>query len=894
MSTPSAIERLRRILKQEEHLGYRNKAVIGGLERLSERWSADAQTECATPGQQRLVQRIVAALVAYPKLGTQAERRQAVEALHGLIDRWATADEEEDVPAGPEPSAAAPAEALPPQPEPVQRADPERVEPTEAVSPQPEPLGRGEPTPPVARAEPTEPVEAAAPVAPAEPVERQPLPPQPLLRDERSERSEPAEPRPTPVGHANLQASVSRLPGVGPKHTERLARLGVHTVGELLYLLPRRYVDYTALKPIVKLRYGEQVTIVANLWDLKSQRLPGRNATIVTGVLSDSTATLKVTWFNPYVIKQLRVGKTYVFSGKVDAYLGQLVMRNPDWEPLEREQVHTGRLVPVYPLTQGISERWMRDLQWQTVQQWGRRVVDYLPAAVRQRAGLMSLAEALEHIHFPASQQHLAEARRRLAFDELFQMQIGLLRQRRGWITLPAQPFPLSEEADQAFRAALPFAYTAAQERVVRDILADLARPQPMGRLLQGDVGSGKTVVAAHAMWAVVANGAQAAMMAPTEILAEQHYRSLTKLFQRVQGLERPVRIALVTGSLRPAERVEVLRELAEGQIDIAVGTHALIQEGVEFRRLGLAIIDEQHRFGVRQRAALRQKSQGANGDAPVPHLLVMSATPIPRTLALTLFGDLDVSVIDEMPPGRQPVKTRWMLPRERERAYAFIRRQVQAGRQAFIIYPLVEESESLDVGAAVPQYEQLCQEVFPDLRLGLLHGRLKSQEKEAVMHAMQRGDIDILVATAVVEVGVDIPNASVILIEDAERFGLAQLHQFRGRVGRGEHPSYCILISGATEGEAVERLRALEEIQDGFALAEKDLALRGPGDFLGVRQSGLPDLRVAQFGDLRILELARREAERLLAEDPDLSKPEHLPLSRRVNQFWHGEGDIS
>ncbi|MCS6843415.1 MAG: ATP-dependent DNA helicase RecG [Caldilineales bacterium] len=922
MSPPSAIERLRRILKQEEHLGYRNKAVIGGLERLSERWSADAQTECVTPDQQRLVQRIVAGLVAYSKLSTQAERRQAVEALHKLIDQWATVDGA--------PPAAEPGEARPLQAEPAEApARAPQPEPTEACALQPEPaeppaastsLATGPAAPPAepaeARAPAAEPAEARAPaaepVARAEPGEARPpqaepaeaptaKPVEPPVAPTSSATgraappAEPVEARPTPVGHANLQASVSRLPGVGPKHTERLARLGVHTVGELLYLLPRRYVDYTALKPIVKLRYGEQVTIVANLWDLKSQRLPGRNATIVTGVLSDSTASLKVTWFNPYVIKQLRVGKTYVFSGKVDAYLGQLVMRNPDWEPLEREQVHTGRLVPIYPLTQGISERWMRDLQWQAVQQWGRRVVDYLPAAVRQRAGLMSLAEALEHIHFPASQQHLAEARRRLAFDELFQMQIGLLRQRRGWVSLPAQPFPLAEEADRAFRSALPFAYTAAQERVVRDILADLAQPRPMSRLLQGDVGSGKTVVAAHAMWAVVANGAQAAMMAPTEILAEQHYRSLSKLFERVHGLERPVRIALITGSLRPAERVEVLRELAEGQIDIAVGTHALIQEGVEFHRLGLAIIDEQHRFGVRQRAALRQRNQGANGAAtPVPHLLVMSATPIPRTLALTLFGDLDVSVIDEMPPGRQPIKTRWMLPRERERAYAFIRRQVQAGRQAFIIYPLVEESESLDVGAAVPQYEQLCQEVFPDLRLGLLHGRLKSQEKEAVMHAMQRGDIDILVATAVVEVGVDIPNASVILIEDAERFGLAQLHQFRGRVGRGEHPSYCILISGATEGDAVERLRALEEIQDGFALAEKDLALRGPGDFFGVRQSGLPDLRVAQFGDLRILELARREAERLLAEDPDLAKPEHQPLSRRVNQFWHGEGDIS
>jgi ATP-dependent DNA helicase RecG len=411
-------------------------------------------------------------------------------------------------------------------------------------------------------------------------------------------------------------------------------------------------------------------------------------------------------------------------------------------------------------------------------------------------------------------------------------------------------------------------------------------------------VGSGKTAVAANAMWAVAANGAQAAMMAPTEILAEQHYRGLSRLFETLAVQERPVRVALLTGSVKGAERAATLRSLAAGDIDIAVGTHALIQEGVEFRNLGLAIIDEQHRFGVRQRATLRQKAalpEGAASDQePAPHLLVMTATPIPRTLSLTVFGDLDASVIDEMPPGRQPIKTRWMLSRERERAYSFIRRQVEAGRQAFIIYPLVEESESLSAKAAVPEYEQLCQQVFPQLRLGLLHGRMKGAEKDAVMQAMQRGEIDILVATSVVEVGIDIPNATVILIEDAERFGLAQLHQFRGRVGRGEHASYCILISDATTPNAAERLHALEQSQDGFVLAEKDLQLRGPGDFFGTRQSGLPDLKMAQLSDLRTLELAREEAARLLQIDPDLSLPEHTALARKARQFWRGDGDVS
>jgi ATP-dependent DNA helicase RecG len=551
--------------------------------------------------------------------------------------------------------------------------------------------------------------------------------------------------------------------------------------------------------------------------------------------------------------------------------------------------------VPVYPLTKGIGAKWMRNTQKRVVTEWGRRVHDHLPESVRQRAGLMTLAEALEQVHFPDSQESLRAARQRLAFDELFVIQIGVLRQRQEYRSLPGRSFPLDAAGQSAFGQALPFEYTHAQARAARAILDDLAGDRPMSRLMQGDVGSGKTAVAANAMWAVVANGAQAAMMAPTEILAEQHYRGLSKLFAGLTVQERPVRVALLTGNVKGAERAATLRALAAGEIDIAVGTHALIQEGVDFHSLGLAIIDEQHRFGVRQRAMLRNKATSdSEGREPAPHLLVMTATPIPRTLSLTVFGDLDVSVIDEMPPGRQPIKTRWLLSKERERAYSFVRRQVEAGRQAFIIYPLVEESESLSAKAAVPEYEQLCQEVFPQLRLGLLHGRMKSAEKDAVMQAMQRGDIDILVATSVVEVGIDIPNATVIVIEDAERFGLAQLHQFRGRVGRGEHASYCILISDATTPNAAERLHALEQSQDGFALAEKDLQLRGPGDYFGTRQSGLPDLKMAQLSDLRTLELAREEAARLLQIDPDLSMPEHLALARKARQFWRGEGDAS
>jgi ATP-dependent DNA helicase RecG len=446
------------------------------------------------------------------------------------------------------------------------------------------------------------------------------------------------------------------------------------------------------------------------------------------------------------------------------------------------------------------------------------------------------------------------------------------------------------------FLASLPFTMTAAQQRALADIAADLQRPQPMSRLLQGDVGSGKTAVAAAALWVAVANAAQGAIVAPTEILAEQHARSFTRQFANLHhpSAGRPVRVGLFTGKLRGSERNDALAALAAGDIDIAVGTHALMQEDVAFHNLALAVVDEQHRFGVEQRAALRQK--GAQ-----PHLLVMSATPIPRSLALTLYGDLDVSVMDEMPAGRAPIKTKWMASPQREHAYAFIRRQIEAGRQAFIIYPLVEESTSRaapaaggDVRAAVEEHSRLQSAIFPDLRLGLLHGRLKSEEKDAVMAAFAAGELHILVATSVVEVGIDVPNATVMLVEGAERFGLAQLHQFRGRVGRGEHPSYCLLVSDAQEGESIKRLRALETINNGFALAQIDLDLRGPGDFFGTRQSGLPPLHTAQLGDLRTLEAARGAAQKLFAADPSLSHPEHAGLAQQVAALWRGAGDVS
>jgi ATP-dependent DNA helicase RecG len=520
----------------------------------------------------------------------------------------------------------------------------------------------------------------------------------------------------------------------------------------------------------------------------------------------------------------------------------------------------------------------------------------------------MRLGEALSQIHFPDSQLRLQQAHRRLSFDEFFLLQLGILGQRKRFRDQTAKPLVAGVATLAAFVDALPYPLTRAQRRSLDEITSDMGRSQPMSRLIQGDVGSGKTAVAAAALWLAVANGAQGAIMAPTEILAEQHERSFTRMFS---GLEhplhgRPVRVALFTGSMPRDERERALAELADGAVDIAIGTHALIQESVSFRELALAVVDEQHRFGVEQRAALRQKGVA-------PHVLVMSATPIPRSLALTLYGDLDVSIIDEMPPGRIPVKTKWLTSVQRERAYAFIRRQVAEGRQAFIIYPFVEEGSHADVPgeasagmdgtdrshfAAVEEYARLSQDVFPELRLGLLHGRLTSEAKDAVMRGFSAGALDVLVATSVIEVGIDVPNATVIVIEGAERFGLAQLHQFRGRVGRGAHQSYCILLSDAPAGpdadDGAKRLQALETNDDGFALAQIDLEMRGPGDFFGTRQSGLPPLQTAELGDLRTLEEARAAAQRLYAEDPQFVHPDHHALAQQVAAFWSGAADLS
>jgi ATP-dependent DNA helicase RecG len=693
----------------------------------------------------------------------------------------------------------------------------------------------------------------------------------------------------------NLDAPITTLRGLSAKMSPKFRRLGVRTVRDMLYFFPRRHIDYSKQKTIAQLEVGEEQTTVATVWQAQEANFGRRRST--EAIVGDESGNMRAVWFNqPYLAKQLRTNSQLVLSGKVSLFKGVKVFQSPQYEPLVGEDlIHTGRLIPLYPLTGGLTPRVVRRLVKETVDTWAPLLPDFLPEEVRGRARLLELSDAIKQAHYPESERFKHDARKRLAFDELFLIQLGVLSRRRDWREgSPAYQIEPAVDILEAFLGSLPFTLTGAQRRALEEILADLAEPRPMTRLLQGEVGSGKTIVAAAALLATVASGYQGAFMVPTEILAEQHFLNISALLDKagckeeIEGSLRtftslhsqPITLGLLIGNMKQGEKKAVHRAISEGKVDIVMGTHALIQQEVEFERLGLAIVDEQHRFGVMQRTALRQKGMA-------PHLLVMTATPIPRSLALTLYGDLDLSVIDELPAGRQEIKTRWLAHEKREQAYRFLRKEIGEGRQAFIICPLIAESESIEAKAAVTEYERLSGEVFPDLRLGLVHGRLRSAEKEAVMRRFRQGDLDILVATPVVEVGIDIPNATVMLIESADRFGLAQLHQFRGRVGRGEQQSYCILVADSPSPEASERLELLQDARDGFALAEKDLELRGPGEFFGIRQSGLPDLRMAKLSDMKLLELVRKEAISLFKKDPELSRPEHRLLKEEVARLW-------
>lgn len=708
----------------------------------------------------------------------------------------------------------------------------------------------------------------------------------------------------TPISMVDvgLDSPVTVVKGIAASSASKLAKLGVKTIRDLLYFFPRRHIDYSQRRPIAELEFDKEQTVLATVWEARIARLGTHQGTEV--IVGDDTGNIRAVWFNqPFLAKNFPTNAQMVLSGKVTEFRGQKVFESPEWELVEdKELIHTGRLVPVYPLTRGLYPRQTRNLVKAAIDNWAWQVTDFLPQEIKSRRQLLELPQAIIQAHYPDSHLMKAEARKRLAFDELFLLQLGVLSKKRDWQeSQPGNALEINRENIHKFLNSLPFTLTRAQQRVLQEIFADLQKSKPMSRLLQGEVGSGKTVVATAALLVAADNGYQGALMAPTEILAEQHFHNICQLLSKVSSQKdeqdnvccyhglfpRPVTFALLTGSLSEKEKGTLHQQIQEGKVDVIIGTHALIQKGVEFSKLGLAVVDEQHRFGVLQRSALRQK--GFN-----PHILVMTATPIPRTLALTLYGDLDLSVIDELPPGRREIKTRWLKPDYRGRTYDFIRRQIAARQQAFIICPLIEESESIEATAAVAEYERLSREVFPDLKLGLLHGRMPATDKEKVMQSFRDGKLDILVSTPVVEVGIDVPNATVMLVEAADRFGLSQLHQFRGRVGRGEKQSYCLLLAENPSPEGTQRLKAIEETQDGFALAEKDLELRGPGEFFGTRQSGLPDLRMARLSDTPLLELARNEAISLFQRDSGLEMPEHHLLAQELARMWQTNGELS
>ena len=685
---------------------------------------------------------------------------------------------------------------------------------------------------------------------------------------------------------ADLDSPLAIVPMLKAEDAKRLEKLGLSTLGDLIQHFPHRHIDRSRIKTIADLKPGEEATIVVNVMQVENRRVTQGRMVITEAALADSTGYIKAVWFNqPYLQRSLTNKRRVVVAGKVEISRNGLELRSPEYEFAESPEqgLHVGRLVPVYPLTAKLSAKWMRRWVRSALDMALHAVKEVVPTQILDRNNLMSVQEALNQMHFPSSEEQHHRAVHRLAFDEFFFIQLGTLLRRREWqLDQPGIPVDVNPETTQAFLDSLPFALTRDQQQALTEIFSDVSKPAAMNRLLQGDVGAGKTVVAAAVALQMAKHGLQTVIMAPTEVLAEQHIRTFKRFLDPFS-----VHSALLTGSTRKSERRAILADLAVGALHLLVGTHAVIQDDVVFADLGLAVVDEQHRFGVRQRAVLRRKGRN-------PHVLVMTATPIPRSLALTLYGDLDVSVIREMPSGRLPIRTRWVPAEKRTQAYEFVAKQIAQGRQAFIIFPLIEESETLEVRAAKSEFDRLQKEVFPQLKVDLLHGRLTSRQKEKVMRAFAAGETDILVSTPVVEVGIDVPNAAVMMIESAERFGLAQLHQFRGRVGRGEHQSYCLLLSDSAQAAENERLRILEEECDGFALAEKDLALRGPGEFFGTRQAGLPALKVAQLSDLSTLELARNEAKKLFETDPTLEEPQHVGLAKRVAKFWRVESELS
>ena len=685
---------------------------------------------------------------------------------------------------------------------------------------------------------------------------------------------------------SSVSLSVEQLKGIGKKRAEQLARLGIYTIADLLLTLPHRYEDRRSFMPIARLRSVKSATVSGSImacgWVKNSH---GKD--YFEAVVSDTTGVVHCRWYNARYLKDiLRNNMHLILFGKVSAQRGEQVFYHPDYEIVEESDeshLHMGRITPVYPLTEHVTQRWMRKLLWQVVEEFADTVKDIMPAAVRQRHRLMSMSEALHMVHFPESPASAEKARYRIIFDMFLCMQLVLVAQKiKSERFLSGQVHKGDPDALQQFVEGLPFNMTHAQHRVIQDVVADMEKPHPMHRLLQGDVGSGKTVVAAYAVVKAVTGGSQCAVMAPTEILATQHYHTLSPYLESLN-----IRSVLLTGDLKAKKRNEIIAAIGEGSTDVVIGTHAIIQDAIEFKDLGLVIIDEQHKFGVAQRGILYEK--GGN-----PDVLVMTATPIPRSLAMTVYGDLDVSMIDELPPGRVKIVTRVIRESKLPDAYAYIKKQVAKGRQAYLVYPLVAESEKMDLKSAEAMFEKLNNTIFSQERLGLLHGQMSNDDKDDVMRRFKEGTIDILVATTVIEVGIDVPNATIMLIENAERFGLAQLHQLRGRIGRSSLKSYCILQGNPSGVDSWKRLRIMEETTDGFRIAEEDLRIRGMGNLLGSEQSGFPTMKVGDpVTDVEILKTARKEAFCILENDPKLEKPENHLLREQARAYYHKTGNF-
>ncbi len=678
---------------------------------------------------------------------------------------------------------------------------------------------------------------------------------------------------------SELLSPITAIPGIGAVTAKKFEKMGVTTVWDMLTFYPVRLEDRRQTKKISELSDGETVCITANVFTPVTGRQTSGGTTVYKAALRDESGFLPVTFFNNRFIKDMLIqGRDYTFYGKISSSMGRLEMLSPEFEPAGRE-TFTKAVVPVYRATAGLNQRAIRRAVMSALDISKNVLPETLPKELCSAHGLCSLSFALNSIHFPADPDCVEIARRRLVFEEFFILQTALRSQKL--LGRNRTPLQFSDVSTDSFTELLPYELTGAQKRVIEEIAADMSGTYPMNRLVQGDVGCGKTMIAAAAMYITVKNGCQAAMMAPTEILASQHYHELAPLFERLG-----IKARLITGSLTKKRKAELSEELAQGKADILFGTHALLEESICFPRLGLAVTDEQHRFGVRQRSRLAEKGGGV-------HLLAMTATPIPRSLALIMYGDMDVSVVNELPPGRQKIDTFCVGEGMRQRINAFIGREVGAGRQAYIVCPAIDENPATQLKAASAYAEKL-KAALPGIKIGLLHGRMKNAEKDSVMEAFSKNEISVLVSTTVIEVGVNVPNATMMIIENAERFGLSQLHQLRGRVGRGSAKSYCILFAGSADEKVLERMKIMVNSRDGLEIADKDLELRGPGEFFGSRQHGLPELRIASLAtDIGLLKESGAAAEEILKEDPYLENPENIYLKRRIKDFFSDKQDF-